>query len=56
MPAWIVNIIMSTLAAMVTEFVSNTATANILVPILKELSVSLCTNPIYMGKSNVYMK
>ena len=39
----------SVVAAIVTEFVSNTATANILVPILVELSKSLCRNPIHLG-------
>ena len=33
---------------MVTEVASNTATANILVPILSQMSESLCTNPIYL--------
>jgi sodium-dependent dicarboxylate transporter 2/3/5 len=33
---------------MVTEVASNTATANILVPILSQMSKSLCTNPIYL--------
>ena len=46
---WSLNLMISTVAAIVTEFVSNTATANILVPILKELAISLCQNPIYLG-------
>ena len=33
---------------MVTEVASNVATANILVPILSQMSSSLCTNPIYL--------
>ena len=51
MPPWALNLLISIAAAIITEFVSNTATANILVPILKELSISLCQNPIYLGKS-----
>jgi hypothetical protein len=34
-----------------TEVVSNTATANILLPILKEMSITLCYNPVYLGES-----
>ena len=34
-----------------TEVVSNTATANILLPILKEMSLTLCYNPVYMGEN-----
>ena len=48
--AWQINLMISIVAAIVTEFVSNTATANILVPILRELSISLCRNPIHLGK------
>ena len=47
---WIINVMISIVAALVTEFVSNTATANIFVPILRELSISLCRNPIHLGK------
>jgi hypothetical protein len=43
--------IVSALTATVTEVVSNTATANIVLPILKEMSLTLCYNPVYMGKS-----
>ena len=44
------NFGISCFAALMTEFVSNTATANILAPILKELSLSVCINPIYLSK------
>ena len=47
---WQINLIISILAAIITEFVSNTATANIIVPILRNLSISLCLNPTYLGK------
>jgi sodium-dependent dicarboxylate transporter 2/3/5 len=46
-----INLLMSMAAATVTEFVSNTATANILIPILKQFSYSLCLNPVYLGKT-----
>ena len=32
----------------VTNIASNTATANVLVPILAEMAVTLCINPIYL--------
>ena len=40
------------MTAMVTEIASNTATANILVPILGGLSVKMCQNPIYLMLSS----
>jgi len=51
--AWQINLMISIVAAIVTEFVSNTATANILVPILRELSISLCRNPIHLVMTTV---
>ena len=45
-----INFTVSCFAAFMTEFVSNTATANILAPILKQLSLSVCYNPVYLGK------
>mgnify|MGYP001316015023 CR=1 FL=1 len=53
--AWQINLMISIVAAIVTEFVSNTATANILVPILRELSISLCRNPIHLGEFIFFM-
>ena len=50
LPIWTINLIVSTLTATMTEVVSNTATANILLPILKEMSLTLCYNPVYMGE------
>lgn len=47
---WLINFIVCTMTAMVTEVVSNTATANILIPILKQLSSILCYNHVYLGK------
>jgi hypothetical protein len=46
---WIINLIVSVFTATITEVVSNTAAANILLPILKEMSITLCTNPTYLG-------
>ena len=48
---WVINLIICLLTASITEVVSNTATANILVPILKQMSATLCTNPVYLGKT-----
>ncbi len=49
LPLWVISLIVSTVTASITEVVSNTATANILLPILKEMSLTLCTNPVYFG-------
>ena len=46
---WGINLIICLLTATITEVVSNTATANILVPILKQMSATLCSNPVYLG-------
>ena len=43
-----VSFIIALGTTMVTEVASNTATANILVPILSQMSKSLCTNPLYL--------
>ena len=52
LPIWAINLIVSALTATMTEVVSNTATANIVLPILKEMSLTLCYNPVYMGNVN----
>ena len=52
LPVWLINLILSMLTTTVTEVVSNTATANILLPILKQMSLTLCQNPTYLGKKN----
>jgi hypothetical protein len=50
--------------ALLTEFASNTATANVIVPILVDISNKICLNPIYLCEllnrscvfgSNVFM-
>ena len=48
LPIAVVNLCMSLLTASITEFMSNTATASVLLPILQDLSVSLCENPVYL--------
>jgi len=48
-PVWLINLIVSLFTATITEVVSNTAAANILLPILKEMSITLCANPTYLG-------
>ena len=50
LPVWAINLIISLLTTTVTEVVSNTATANILLPILKQMSLTLCQNPTYLGR------
>ena len=55
LPVWAINLIVSTLTATMTEVVSNTATANILLPILKEMSLTLCYNPVYMGETLIVL-
>ena len=36
------------LTVSLTNIASNTATANVLVPILSEMAVTMCINPIYL--------
>ncbi|XP_023332588.1 solute carrier family 13 member 5 isoform X3 [Eurytemora carolleeae] len=45
---WQINLLISFIVTFVTEVASNTATATIVVPIIMQMSVSLCENPIYM--------
>jgi hypothetical protein len=44
------------LTTTVTEVVSNTATANILLPILKQMSLTLCQNPTYLGEGAIFLE
>ena len=48
LPLWLVNFIICIMTVTVTNIASNTATANVLVPILAEMAVTLCINPIYL--------
>ena len=44
----LISFIIALVSTFVTEVASNTACANILVPILSKMSLSLCTNPLYL--------
>jgi len=44
----LVSFIIALVSTFVTEVASNTACANILVPILSKMSLSLCSNPMYL--------
>ena len=48
LPLWLGNFIICIMTVTVTNIASNTATANVLVPILAEMAVTLCINPIYL--------
>jgi len=48
LPLLVVSFIIALATTTVTEVASNTATANILVPILAQMSVSLGSNPLYL--------
>jgi len=48
---WAINLVICLATAMITEVASNTATANILVPILGDMSLKICQNPIYLMMS-----
>ena len=50
---WEINLLVCLLTSTVTEFVSNTATANIALPMLVDISASLCANPVYLVMSAV---
>jgi len=45
---WQINLIICLATSAVTEFVSNTATASIVLPMLVQISKSLCKNPAYL--------
>jgi len=48
LPLLLTSFLIALSTTLVTEVASNTATANILVPILSQMSQSLCSNPIYL--------
>ena len=48
LPIWLVCFIIAMMTVTITNIASNTATANVLVPILAEMAVTLCINPIYL--------
>ncbi|KAL3884299.1 hypothetical protein ACJMK2_024474 [Sinanodonta woodiana] len=48
---WIMNLIFCCIIAMATEVTSNTATANLLMPIMLELAKTTSTHPVYLMTS-----
>ncbi|MCL4146313.1 UNVERIFIED_CONTAM: hypothetical protein GTU68_041220 [Idotea baltica] len=48
MPPWLLLFCICILTAMATEITSNAATASVLLPVLKDLSLALCINPLYL--------
>ena len=48
LPAWAVNFTICVLTAALTQVASNTATANVLLPILADMALTICVNPIYL--------
>jgi len=47
LPVWLASFIFSLVTVFITNIASNTATANVLVPILSKLALTMCVNPIY---------
>ena len=48
LPPWAINLTICALTAVLTQVASNTATANVLLPILAEMAITICVNPIYL--------
>eukprot|EP00088_Acartia_fossae_P022939 TRINITY_DN2401_c0_g3_i1.p1 TRINITY_DN2401_c0_g3~~TRINITY_DN2401_c0_g3_i1.p1 ORF type:complete len:577 (-),score=57.96 TRINITY_DN2401_c0_g3_i1:45-1775(-) len=48
---WQLNLLITFITTFITEIASNTATANILVPILIQISIGMGLNPIYLSLS-----
>jgi len=46
--AWLICLIVCVLTVVMTQVASNTATANVLLPILADLSLTICQNPLYL--------
>jgi len=47
-PVWLVCLAVCFMTVSITNIASNTATANVLVPILADLATTMCINPIYL--------
>jgi len=47
LPAWLASILFTLVTVAITNIASNTATANVLVPILAEMAMTMCINPIF---------
>ncbi len=48
LPLVVLSFVVCLLAVSITNIASNTATANVLVPILSKMAVTMCINPIYL--------
>ena len=48
LPPWAINLTICALTAVLTQDAPNTATANVLLPILAEMAITICVNPIYL--------
>ena len=48
LPVVVLSFVLSLLTVSITNIASNTATANVLVPILAKMAVTMCINPIYL--------
>jgi sodium-dependent dicarboxylate transporter 2/3/5 len=48
LPPWLICVIVCVSTAALTQVASNTATANVLLPILADLSLTICQNPLYL--------
>jgi len=46
--SWQLSLLLTFITTFITEIASNTATANILVPILMQISIGMCLNPLYL--------
>ena len=47
-PLWLTSFVICFVTVTITNVASNTATANVLVPILAKMAVTMCINPIYL--------
>ena len=45
-PGWVASLIFTGLAVIITNLCSNTATANVFVPILADLAITMCLHPV----------
>lgn len=48
LPLWVTSFVICFVTVTITNVASNTATANVLVPILAKMAITMCINPIYL--------
>jgi len=48
LPGWLASILFTGMTIIITNLCNNTAAANALVPVLADMSISMCLNPIYL--------